>query len=195
MEKEKLKGLAKKILERPIRNIVALGLAGLITITAAKDNVHFGSTTLHNPKENQYIWGIFPMTEIKGDAKGNIYTFGLIYGANAVDKNRNVEGSIWANGLLVGGNEVGDNSKINEGMYANGLLVGGNEVGDNSKINEGMYANGLLVGGNEAGDNSVISGDVVSRGVIASTPLSWGLGSNKEVGLENYVHKIEQKNK
>ena len=173
MEKEKLKGLAKKILERPIRNIVALGLAGLITITAAKDNVHFGSTTLHNPKENQYIWGIFPMTEIKGDAKGNIYTFGLIYGANAVDKNRNVEGSIWANGLLVGGNEVGDNSKINEGMYANGLLVGRNE----------------------AGDNSVISGDVVSREVIASTPLSWGLGSNKEVGLENYVYKIEQKNK
>jgi len=50
----------------------------LVTITAIKDNVQFGSITLMNPQKNQYTWGIIPTINIEGKSKGNIYTFGLL---------------------------------------------------------------------------------------------------------------------
>ena len=173
--KDKIKGFAKKLAEKPVRNITALGLAGLITLTAVKDNVHFGSVTLHNPQENHYVWGLAPTTTIKEGSKntnGNFYSAGIIYGKNKTENNV----------------EVND-------MKAYGLF-GENNVGDNSKVNN-MKLYGLIGGISNVGDNTEINGDIITKGIIANNPFSLGFGSNDVIGLKNYVHKIEkqQKNK
>lgn len=124
--------------------ICALALTGLVAITSAKDNVHFGSVTLHNPQENHYVWGFLPTTEIKGKATGNFRTYGLLFGQNELGKNSQVTG------------------------------------------NMSLYT---LVGGNTLGDNSSITGNIISKGLYIKTPMSWGVGSDVEIGLENYVPK------
>ena len=124
--KDKIKGFAKKLAEKPVRNITALGLAGLITLTAVKDNVHFGSVTLHNPQENHYVWGLAPTTTIKEGSKntnGNFYSAGIIYGKNKTENNVEVN-DMKAYGLF-GENNVGDNSKVNN-MKLYGLIGGEN---------------------------------------------------------------------
>ncbi len=57
--KDKIKNLADIALKNPIKTILAGSLTTLIATTALKDNVHFGSTTFNNCKENQYVWGFF----------------------------------------------------------------------------------------------------------------------------------------
>lgn len=217
--KEKIKGIGAKILEYPKTSALALGLAGLITITAVKDNVHFGSTTLHNPQENHYTYGLMPTTiisEIKTgenneSIKGKFYTFGLFGGHNKIKKGVKTDAKLFAYGLIGGGNDIQDNSKVNN-MSAYGLILCENFLGDNSKVNDvnaygvfgynavgnnskvnNMNAYGLIFGINNVGDNSEINGDVVSRGIIARTPFSVEFGSNSEIGLKNYIHKIEKK--
>src|SRR3989344_8703747 len=154
--KDKIKGFAKKLAEKPVRNITALGLAGLITLTAVKDNVHFGSVTLHNPQENHYVWGLAPTTTIKEGSKntnGNFYSAGIIYGKNKTENNVEVN-DMKAYGLF-GENNVGDNSKVNN-MKLYGLIGGENNVGDNSKVNN-MKLYGLIGGENNVGDNSKVN--------------------------------------
>src|SRR3989344_3885183 len=147
--KDKIKGFAKKLAEKPVRNITALGLAGLITLTAVKDNVHFGSVTLHNPQENHYVWGLAPTTTIKEGSKntnGNFYSAGIIYGKNKTENNVEVN-DMKAYGLFSGENNVEVNN-----MKAYGLFSGENNVGNNSKVND-MKAYGLLGENNDEGNN------------------------------------------
>jgi len=71
---EKLKGLFKKIYKHKIKTCLIVGMMGLAALTISKDNVHFGSVTLHNPQGNHYVWGLIPVTRIAGNAKGNFRT-------------------------------------------------------------------------------------------------------------------------
>lgn len=50
-----------------------MGLAGFI---GSQDNVHFGSVSLNNPQENQYLFGL--NTQVKlNNFQGNQYVVGL----------------------------------------------------------------------------------------------------------------------
>lgn len=123
--KEKIKGLAKKLAEKPVRNIAALGFAGLVTITAVKDNVHFGSVTLHNPQENHYVWGLMPTITIKKgskNTKGNLYNAGIIYGKNKIEDNAEIN-NMKAYGLGGGANDVGDNTEIKGDIITKGIFA------------------------------------------------------------------------
>ena len=113
----------KKLKENPKKSIAAIGLAALVATTAIKDNVHFGSVTLHNPQENHYTWGLMPTTTIKGDAKGNFYTIGLIVGANAVGDDSSITGNMSGYGLIFGGNEVGENFSITGDLSSKGIKI------------------------------------------------------------------------
>ncbi|MEK6885635.1 MAG: hypothetical protein AABX17_01560 [Nanoarchaeota archaeon] len=99
------KGLLKRIFEKPIRKLAIASLATLIGITTLKDNVHLGSTTLYNPQGNQYAWGIAPTLEIIGEAKGNLYSIGLVAGINLYGTNAVHNGDSRAIGLLTGIND------------------------------------------------------------------------------------------
>ncbi|MEK6757919.1 MAG: hypothetical protein AABX88_02210 [Nanoarchaeota archaeon] len=187
--KENIKGLAKKLAEHPIKSMIGLSLAGLMTITAVKDNVHFGSTTFHNPQENHYAWGFAPTTMIKGNAKGNFYNFGLIAGENKTGDNTEINGGLSAYGLIIGGNNVGNNSDVKD-MSAYGLLAGGNNVGNNSKVND-ISAYGLVIGHNVLGNNSEINGNITTKGILANTLGDLNLGSNDVIGLKKYIHKTK----
>jgi hypothetical protein len=169
--KEKLKNLAKKVSEHRVKFVVGLGLAGLVAVTSLKDNVHFGAVRLHNPQENHYAWGIWPTIGIEGK------------------KDENVKGNFYSIGLFAGGNNVGENSTITGNMKAYGLIAGENNVGENSTITGNMKAYSLFAGKNFVGENSTITGKIDSKGLIAWGPSGIRIGSNVEIGLENYVVK------
>jgi len=168
--KEKISGLRKIINAHSKKIIIGLFLTGLVSITA-KDNVHFGSVNLHNPKENHYAWGLKPTITIKGKAQGNYKSFGLIDGKN----------------------DIGDNSEVDGNMSSYGLIAGWNVIGDNSEVDGNMSGYGLIFGGNDIRNNSEINGNIISKGIFAITPFSTNIGSNMEIGLKNYIHKTKKK--
>jgi len=99
--KDKIKTLVDKVLKKPIKSALTLGLAGLVTLTALKDNVHFGSVHLYNPQGNHYVWGLIPDAVIIGkETKGDIYTIGILI-TNRVHSDKH-EGNLNAYGLLSG---------------------------------------------------------------------------------------------
>ena len=136
--KNKIKDLANKVLERPIKSAITLGLAGLVAVTALKDNVHFGSVNIYNVQGNHYVWGIFPETKIRGkEAKGNIYTFGLIAGRNVVSDSTNYEGNLNFYSLIFGGNKLGNNVLITGDINSFGIIaenIDGGTLGKNSHL-------------------------------------------------------------
>ena len=120
----KIKNIGNWIKENPKKMIAGAGLAGLIALTSIKDNVHFGSVELNNPQENQYVWGLFPETEINGEnSRGNIYTFGLLVGRNDLENNSQITGNMNAYGLVAGGNILKKNSQITGNISNKGFLV------------------------------------------------------------------------
>ncbi|MEK6823933.1 MAG: hypothetical protein AABY06_02755 [Nanoarchaeota archaeon] len=171
--KDKIKNTLNWIKENPKKSILGIGLTALVATTALKDNVHFGSVQLDNPQKNQYAWGLFPTTTLAGEnAKGNIYTFGLV----------------------VGENHIGENSKITGNMNAYGLMAGANNLNENSQITGNMNAYGLLIGRNVLGNNSQITGDISNKGIfVKNTIAGFTLGSNDVKGLENYIMKGKEK--
>lgn len=166
--KDKLKKTLNWIKENPTKSVLGIGLSALVATTSLKDNVHFGSVTLNNPQENQYVWGIWSETTIIGrNAKGNIHTIGLILGQNNFENNSKITGNMNAYGFI-GGNRVF--GEITGNMNAYGLIAGGNLLRENSKITGNISNKGILVRNNVAG---------------------FSLGSNDVKGLENYVVKGE----
>src|SRR3989344_4958000 len=131
--KEKISNLLEKIREHKKKLCLAVGLAALIGVTAVKDNVHFGSVNIRDPQENHYSWGIGPATQVEGEGKCNIYTFGLL-AFNNVKENSKIEGNQRAYGLIAGVNVVGNNSSITGEQGAYGLIGGVNVAGNNSSI-------------------------------------------------------------
>lgn len=127
--------------------------AALIATTAIKDNVHFGSTTLNNPHENHYVWGIFPTTTIRGgSSNGNFYTLGLVYGGNDVEGN--LEGSVNSVGLVGASNNLKERSS-SQNMNAYGLFGGVNTLGEGSTNSGSMGSYGLILASNLLGERSV----------------------------------------
>ena len=118
-----MKGLISKITKNSRKSILAVGLATLVATTAIKDNVHFGSVTLNNPQESHYTWGLFPTTEVVGDAKGNFYTFGLLYGKNKFGQNSEIIGNASAYGIFIGRNDFGDAAKITGNLTNKGIVT------------------------------------------------------------------------
>ena len=169
----KIKNIGNWIKENPKKMIAGAGLAGLIALTSIKDNVHFGSVELNNPQENQYVWGLFPETEINGEnSRGNIYTFGLFAGRN----------------------ELRNNSQITGNMNVYGLFAGLNELRNNSQITGNMNAYGLFAGENDLENNSQITGDISNKGILVNNGVAgFSLGSNDVKNLQNYVVKQEKK--
>jgi len=193
--RSKVEGLARKLISNPVKTAVIGGLIGLSALTLAKDNVHFGSVTLNNPQGNQYVWGVWPITKIKGDLKGNLYSGGLI-GGNVVENNSQA-GNLSAY-FLIGANTVGDNSqaenlssycgvggnKVENNSQAGdfseyGLLGGTNKIGNNSQA-ENLSIRGLIYGLNRVGKDSKIR-----RGMSANSLL---VGSNR-VGDKTEVNE------
>ncbi len=167
--KDKIKNFGNWIKENPKKSVLGIGLAGLIATTALKDNVHFGSVALNNPQENQYVLGILPTTEIHGkNSKGNIYTFSLIGGKNALKSNSQITGNMNTHSLVAGINILKSNSQITGNMNAYGLVVGENILGDNSKTTGNIFNRGLIVYNSLAGIS---------------------LGSNDVKGLNGYVNQ------
>jgi len=194
--RRKTKGLMSKIIRNPIKSglagILAGGLATLVATTAIKDNVHFGSVTLYNSQESHYTLGLFPITKVVGDAKGDFYNLGLIGGANEFGDNSTLNGNASAYGIIGGANEFGDNSTLNGNASAYGIIGGFNEFGDNSTLNGDASAYGII-SINYFGDNSKITGNLINKGILARNSVSgFGFGSNDVVGLENYVVSNEQ---
>ncbi|MDP1728782.1 MAG: hypothetical protein Q8L27_01095 [archaeon] len=168
-----IKNLVERILEKPIRNLAIATLGTLIATTALKENVHFGSTTINNPKRNQYSWGLIPNLTIEGEeAKGNFYSFGLLITENKISANTRHDGNSTAIGLLAGFNTYESNSVHNGNSTAIGLVAGANFHGSNSVHNGNSTAIGLLAGGNIYETNSVHNGNSTAIGLI--------------VGLNNY---------
>lgn len=183
------KGLLEKIKNNPKKTIAVIGLAGLIAITTAKDNVHFNSITLDSPQENHYTFGILPTTEIRGDAKGNFYTIGLIVGENLIRENSSIVGDMSVYGLIVGVNSVEENSSIVGDMYSHGLVMGLNLIKENSSIVGDMSAYGLIVGANDMLEESIITGNIFSHGITTMTPTEDGMGLSETTGLKNHTIK------
>src|SRR3989344_5446996 len=126
--------IKRYVKEKPIRKVLGLGLAGLVTLTALKDNVNFavGSLNLHNPQKNQYTWGLVPSVNIEGEnAKANIYTWG-IFPINTIRNNSKLDGNMNAYGLIIGGNKFDVSSSVNN-MDAYGLIAGDNGVGEGTQ--------------------------------------------------------------
>lgn len=124
MRLNKLKGLVEKIIEHPKKSIFALGLAGLIALTAAKDNVHFGTTILKDVNENHYVWGLAPSTIIDDeDPKGNIYTFGILYEGNRFQVSATIEGDSVGIGGIGGYNDYSEKTEIKGNVSSYGGLV------------------------------------------------------------------------
>ncbi|MEK6934698.1 MAG: hypothetical protein AABW46_02360 [Nanoarchaeota archaeon] len=113
--KKTLTSIVKKVIRKPIRNSLLTGLAALVLTTAVRDNVHFGSIRLNNTQENHYIWGIFPTTEIYGNANGSIRTYGLFGAINSLGNTSTINGNVSGYGLIATRNELGDNSTIKKG--------------------------------------------------------------------------------
>ena len=162
-------GIIEKLKNHSKKAIVTLGLVGLVATVAIKDNVHFGSVTLHDPQENHYAIGLIPTINIKGEANGNMRSYGLI----------------------MGNNSLGDGSSLTGDMSAYGLFGGNNSLGDGSSLTGDMSAYGLFGGNNSLGDGSSLTGDIISKGMKANTPMSANFGSNVEIGLSGYIHKTE----
>ena len=137
--KSKLTGLAKKVITYPIKTVCALGLAGLVAVTALKDNVHFGSIKIHDPQENHYVWGIASLIEIEGkNSRGNFYNIGLIGSGIKLKKDSTFQGNMNSYGLVVGYNEMENNSTITGNMISKGFVAGGLDtvvnLGTNAEI-------------------------------------------------------------
>ena len=138
-ELENLKRFGKSLVDivraHPVRTTIIAGLTALTLVTAYKDNVHFGgivgSIDIHNPKKNQYVWGLAVKTNIYGKEEADVYTFGLI-ATNFLTYNSCIR-NMGAYGVFVGGNNVGDNSQAGN-MGVRGILMGGNDVGNNSQV-------------------------------------------------------------
>ena len=117
-------GIIEKLKNHSKKAIVTLGLVGLVATVAIKDNVHFGSVTLHDPQENHYAIGLIPTINIKGEANGNMRSYGLIMGNNSLGDGSSLTGDMSAYGLVIGDNSLGDGSSltgdiISKGMKAN----------------------------------------------------------------------------
>ena len=169
MTEKQSNGVLSWIKSHKIRSALCAGLLGLITTTALKDNVHFGSAKIYNPQENHYSWGLFPKLTFEG-------------------KNCQGNASAWGLAIL---SELEDDSSINGKMSSYGLFGGISRVGDNSTITGDMSSYGLVVGSSEVGDKSTITGDITSKGIFAVTPFGIAFGSNTEIGLENRL--VEKK--
>jgi hypothetical protein len=193
------------------RALTGISLAGLVLTTVLRDNVHFGSTVLNNPTGNQYVWGLFPSTEVYGESKGNIRTFGLTAG-NTFGSNSTHKGNVSAIGLIGAGNVIGEGSKfygnlnvsgivasynfiskkseINGNLRSYALMAAENKLGENSYLTGNLYARGIAIGDNTLKNGSRIQkGNIYSSGILAETPLGMGFGSSSIVNIENYVHK------
>ena len=203
--------MLENLRKHPIRTITTLAGIGLIALTLAKDNVHFGSVRLNNPKENHYTWGLAPSVKVKGKAKGNLHTFGLlgagntlgndstmtgnmrVYGLigtmNTLENDSTITGNIRAQSLFLPMNNL-ENSTITGDMNVYGLIMSGNTLGRNSTITGNMSSYSLIMSGNTLGENSTITGNYNGKGLWVLTPKGSAFGSGTEIGLENYVHKI-----
>lgn len=143
--------------DRPIRTVLGLGLAGLITLTSLSNNINFafGSLTITNPQENQYTWGIIPVVNIEGDSgKANFYTFGAIP-INFMKKNSKLEGNLYSFGLF-SLNLLKNNSKIGD-LNTYGIIMGvnnNNKTTDSSSFNNAS-AYGIVAMNPNKGDVAV----------------------------------------
>jgi len=203
-----MSGLVKKVRRHPVRAIGFLGLLGLSALTSAKDNVHFGAVTLNNPQGNHYAWGVYPKIEVKGEGTGNMLSIGL-YGCNEVVEDSELVGNLRASGF-VGCNFIGRNSELNGnvGVYnivggenyieehgeltgnmgAYGIVGGENCIEPYGELNGDMKAGGIIVGYNNIKPNGIIRrGDAISRGICTTGPKGYRLGTNVELGIEDYV--------
>ncbi|MBI2045323.1 hypothetical protein HYT23_04665 [Candidatus Pacearchaeota archaeon] len=165
-----LRNIIEWLKERPVKTALTLGLAGLVSVTALKDNVHFGSVNINNPQENHYTWGLAPITTITEATNPdvNLRTFGIIFAMN----------------------HAGENSEVRDMSAYGGLLFGGNKAGDSSRVND-MSAYGLIFGVNDAGEGSMIE-NVSSRGIRSITPFGNRLGAISYLNNKNPVPKKQE---
>ena len=188
------------LIERPIRNLTSLGLAGLVAVTALKDNVHFGSLTLYNPKESHYVWGALPFVGIEGqdtcgdiynlgivsltevrsvsNHKGNLNSYGLIGGLRVGDGCK-IKGNISSYEGLVSVNGFGDNVRVEGNISAYGLVMGVNDFKNNTRIKGDMNAYGIGVGVNNIGDSTKVSNDSRAEGNVNQGAILFGGGAFK----------------
>ena len=147
----------KNYIKKNAGKLVAIVLASTLVAgtTVLKDNVHFGSVVLKNPKGDHYIWGTAPKMTIRGENfKGNLYAYGLLVGENKLEGNINFEGNLYAYGLFAGKNHVGGNSNLKGNMFAGGLIAGENSLENNSHLEGNMYAHSLMANFNKLGNES-----------------------------------------
>jgi len=180
--KQTLRELIEGIRRAPKKTIAIASLAALVATTALKDNVHFGSSTVYNPKKNQYVWGIAPTTEIKGErAEGNIYTIGLLGCQNKYQTNLVHNGNSTAIGLVLGGNEYKICSAHNGNSTSMGLAWGENIYLEDSKHDGNSIALGLVAALNRYNSNSVHSGNSRVIGMLSHDEEGSILGAHKIV--------------
>jgi len=162
----KSSGLVRFVKDKPVRKLVGLGLAGLVAVTALKDNVHFGSVVLHNPQENHYVWGLVPFVNIEGtETRGDIYNFGIV-SKNELRQKSEHDGDLGAYGLVGGVNEVGEGSRVTGNLGTYGLVGGGNNFGEGSKVTGNLSAYGLVVGANSFEEGSRVTGNLGAYGLV-----------------------------
>jgi hypothetical protein len=187
--KDKLSGLAKKVMKHPKKAVLALALAGLVGVTCAKDNVHCGSITLNNPQKNQYVWGLIPRVTVKGDVKGDVYTVGVL-NFNHLSEDSEMNGNFNSYGIIGGDSHLWKNSKLTGDMNSYGILGGFNYLHEDSEISGDLRGKGIFVGGVEMSEGVKVTGDVRIRGIISKNNNSTRAFKNTELGIEDYVHHV-----
>jgi hypothetical protein len=201
---------------------IGLGLGGLAFLaltatTSLKDNVHFGSTEIRNPKKNQYVWSLFfPKLTIRGEnAEGDFYSIGLLgseinfpegvnhtgnsnstslfASLNTYEENSTHTGNSNSTSLLVSLNTYEENSTHTGNSNSTSLFASLNAYKENSTHTGNSNVKALLIGSNKYYPGATITGNSSAFGVLSETPSGLHFLCNKELGLENYiVEKPEQ---
>ena len=152
---------------------MVLGTVLLGAALCLKDNVHFGSTIINNPKRNHYVWGISPEVTVTGNnGKGNIRNFGILRPRSILKENSQLVGNLSAYSLAGSKVTLNGNSQICGDTSAYGFIFDEVKLEQNAQI---------------------VSGSVYSCGLVLKTHRGWGFLSNTEIGISNYVHGQERR--
>jgi hypothetical protein len=180
-----IKRYARNINTTKNKVIAGAALLGSIALTEIKDNVHIGYVTIHNPKENNYVIGLYPRANIEGQGQGNITTIGLVT-RNNINENSQLIGNQNSYSLINSSNKLKENAKLIGNQNSFSLFRASNKTKDNTVFKGQQFAYGIGTI-NELHENSKYEANQHSRGTISKTQGGTSLGFRSEIGLEKLL--------